>query len=167
LLRPFRSQAAEAWLDEFHFLRQHIFPNGREEGVPPVGIAVLDTGIDDTNPYIMDAWGREDYRTDPFRDFVNDSSVADQLDNQHFTKAKVGRLMATLQERARDTARDDTGHGTHVSGIILRLCPEANLFVGRVMAKDWTVEVEETSAAAKRVALVSSVNISICSNPGN
>lgn len=137
-----------------HMLREMYFATGLEEGVPPAGIAVLDTGIDDTNPYIANKWCRECNGPDRYRDFINDSAIANVLGAEPWTKPKVSSEMEKLRGRTHDTPKDNTGHGTHVAGIVLQLCPEANLYVGRVLAEDVTLEADETSAAAKRVALV-------------
>lgn len=117
-------------------------------------IAVLDTGIDDTNPDILETWGRKSQSAERYRNFVEDSILSDLLGVEPYTDASVAEICRQLRRRGRDTPQDDTGHGTHVAGIILQLCPEANLFIGRVLVKNLTEKEEETRAAAKRLALV-------------
>jgi len=126
-----------------------------EDGIPPVSIAVLDTGIDNGNPDIREQWGNESNITKNYRNFIEDSDIANNLGKEPWTRAKVQGLTAQLQQRVSDMPQDDTGHGTHVAGIIMQLCPEANLFIGRVLASNVTKTEEGTRLAARRLALVS------------
>lgn len=140
---------------------KHYHINALDDGVTPVKIAVLDTGIDATNPYIMELWGNKTQSTERYRNFVEESvTVLDDLATQPYNHAKVSaaarELISQLRRQRPSTPQDDTGHGTHVAGIILQLCAESNLFIGRVLANNVTEREDETQAAARRLALVCS-----------
>jgi hypothetical protein len=148
-----RSRARD-WLSGLDGLRKRYFHGALDEGVPPVSIAVLDTGIDNTNPDIMETWGKKAQLTERYRDFLEDSGSVEELGVEPYTKEKVAEAVRQTRLRGRDLPQDDTGHGTHVAGIVMQLCPEATLFIGRVLPKNVLAEEEETRAAAKRLALV-------------
>ncbi|KAJ4351875.1 uncharacterized protein N0V89_007219 [Didymosphaeria variabile] len=143
---------AGQWFTGLHSLRKRYFPHGLDDAVR-VNIAVLDTGIDNTNPDITEMWGKRAPPTRRYRNFLNDASVAGQLGIEPWTKSKVDELVGQLRQRHRDLPQDDTGHGTHVAGIIMQLYPEANLFIGRVIEENVVREEEATRAAARRLAL--------------
>lgn len=164
-----RSQARD-WFNRLFILKDRFFHvddhkhyhiNALDEGIPPVGIAVLDTGIDSTNPYIKEMWKQKSRAAEQYRSFVEESTDSmDDLASQPYNHAKVSQaaqqLIAQLRQRDAGGPRDDTGHGTHVAGIILQLCSESNLYVGRVLAKNVTEGEIETQTAARRLALVCS-----------
>lgn len=125
--------------------------------VPAVGIAVIDTGIDLTNPAVQETWGAHSSTSSRYRNFLEDSRLANNLGTEPFTRDRVAVIVDEIRNRGEDTPQDDTGHGTHVAGIITRLCPEANLFIGRVLENNVTNEQEETRLAARRLALVRGV----------
>ena len=118
-------------------------------------IAVLDTGIDHTHPYITEKWGRRAQPSKRYRDFLDDSMAAGELGIEPWTEARVEEIGRQLQRRQGDTPQDETGHETHAAGIIMRLCPEADLFVGRVLAENVTNKKQATRPPARRLALVS------------
>ncbi|CAI6336118.1 unnamed protein product [Periconia digitata] len=160
---PFRSPAdpdeedaafgqAQDWLERLHGIKGQLFHGPLDDGVPPVKICVLDTGIDSKNPYLA-AWKKKSQSTERYRNFLEDSTVAEDLSTEPYSEAYVAQTVSRVRKRPRDSPQDNTGHGTHVSGIIVELCPEANLFVGRVLDENVTEEENETSAAARRLAL--------------
>jgi subtilisin family serine protease len=151
------SRRSREWLDSLHNLRTRFWHGSVENGITPARIAVLDTGIDDTNPYVQETWGKKYPRDEGYRDFLEDEAVASGLRAEYYSKQRVSQIVESVQHRARDVPHDSTGHGTHVAGIVLQLCPEAKLYVGRVLEKDVIHEKEETRTAAKRLALVGSL----------
>ncbi|KAF2196216.1 subtilisin-like protein, partial [Delitschia confertaspora ATCC 74209] len=71
-----------------------------------IKVAILDTGIDATHPFVKKRWHRSDIMDRGYRDFV--SNVVNT------------------------TPEDQDGHGTHVAGIILRFAPNAELYIARI-----------------------------------
>jgi subtilisin family serine protease len=117
----------------------------------------------------MELWGKR-AQPERYRNFLDvPASTANNLAMQPYSHVRVsegvGQIVKQLRQRSRDVPEDNTGHGTHVAGIILQLCPEANLYVGRVLERNVTEDEEETRAAARRLALVSSYMSSISSLP--
>jgi subtilisin family serine protease len=71
----------------------------------PVKIAVLDTGIDLDHPFIKAAMRLK--RIKETKSFVDND----------------------------ETMKDESGHGTHVTALLLRVAPEAKIYIAKV-AKD-------------------------------
>jgi hypothetical protein len=144
--------AAVIWWDKLIDMRKQIFPHGIVDSLVPVKIAILDTGIDTTNPYITKHWGSKNR----YRDFLNDDDAAQSMvaSKGYYELDYVRRAVDSLAERD-ESPTDITGHGTHLAGIVIQVAPDADLYVGRVLRDNWTTHYD-TGAAAKRVALVSS-----------
>jgi len=71
-----------------------------------VKVAVLDTGIDWSDPFVR---GAKD-RIKGWMNLADDREEADQRKSVH----------------------DASGHGTHVAALLLKTSPESDLYVGRV-----------------------------------
>jgi subtilisin family serine protease len=88
-------------------IRNLSYGIGRDSG-PKIKVAILDTGIDMNHPLVLGEWynagTNEHGRIRGFKDFVQD-----------------------------DNPRDDSGHGTHIAGIILDLSSNTHVYVGRVV----------------------------------
>ncbi|KAF2728898.1 subtilisin-like protein [Polyplosphaeria fusca] len=141
---------AHGWMNRLHELRGWL----QFDDSQTVPIAVLDTGIDNTNPWIHQRWGKYSQSKERYRNFLDDDvAAATRVGTGPYSKRRADEIVRSLGDRQRDTPQDDTGHGTHVAGIILQLYPEATLFVGRVLENDVTTNRDETRTAAKRLAL--------------
>jgi subtilisin family serine protease len=103
------------------------------ENVSRIKVAVLDTGIDPSHPFIQEKWMRPE--TDDNNDPLEDRGYFDFVS----------------ESSAPTTPEDTCGHGTHVAGLILQLAPFVKLYVARVF-QDGVLDEK----AAKRVAEVKS-----------
>lgn len=101
-----RDVNADKW---FEYLEKRVL--GILDASPPshepVKIAILDTGVDMTHPL---------YRLEEIRD---------RIKRQDFTEPASGDI-----PRSED---DIDGHGTHISHVLLRVAPYAELYVGKVL----------------------------------
>jgi subtilisin family serine protease len=134
----------------------------------PVRVAILDTGIDISNPYIQKNWTSKKL----YRDFLEDDDVASTLkaDDKGYSSHYVQEVVKLIAADRRDQATDLAGHGTHLAGIVLQLTPDASLCVARVLKHN--LNPYDTAKAFRRVALVSSpssnfMNDSNITSPGN
>jgi subtilisin family serine protease len=151
-----KENSANKWWCDFITHREIIFPpNTLPDSVVPVKIAVVDTGIDTTNPVILQRWGRKmATSSERYRDFLaDDAGVAHPaVDRTGYSSSEVSEILASLGKGANIEPSDVSGHGTHLAGIVLQLVPDATLFVARVLERnqgDYDI-----GAAARRVALV-------------
>jgi subtilisin family serine protease len=120
----------------------------------PVKVAVIDTGIDITNPFIAEKWkpGSTESPNEFYRDFVDDVETANTLKEDweaHYNSSAIRIRLRSIAEREGDNPQDLHGHGTHMAGIILQLAPDAQLYVGRLMRR-----VSHDARDARRLALV-------------
>ncbi len=136
--------------------RDIILPYFQRDSIPPVGIAIIDTGIDITNPWIKKNWQRGFIQTPDrgYRDFLKDDNATTWLVNSEngYNKDDVLRILNAVRPEPRDDPTDISGHGTHLAGIVLQLAPHANLFVARVLENNRGKY--DVGAVARRVALV-------------
>ncbi|KLU83539.1 hypothetical protein MAPG_02596 [Magnaporthiopsis poae ATCC 64411] len=122
--------ASRKWIDDFINFRKSIIPTFDPDTTKRVRITVIDTGIDDTQPYIRRG-GWRSHRQEPsktplplFKDFTATNST-DECNPV-----------------------DDDGHGTFIAGLILRLAPDVELSVARVIRDRQTMK-EDTEIAWK------------------
>ncbi|KKZ61102.1 hypothetical protein EMCG_04298 [[Emmonsia] crescens] len=107
--------------------RQGILPFSISQDLQPARIAIIDTGIDSTHPYISHDYAPE--RNSPAQVTFRDYSGA-----------------------ASSIPIDEDGHGTFIAGIILQLAPCVELYVARIgqtrhsIATDPTVDVKVKQA---------------------
>jgi subtilisin family serine protease len=85
-----------------------------------VRIALLDTGIDATHPF-MRTWElrRESFPDRGYKDF-------------------------TSRDDSKTYAKDRDGHGTHCAGLILQFAPLASLYVARIAKSRASCQVDRT-----------------------
>lgn len=107
-----------------------LFPDESLKYTSKPKIAILDTGIDPSHPFIANLWSKKNH------------------------SAGEERYFDFLSETESNTMQDEFGHGTHVAGIFLQLVPFADLYVARVFRND---EMDEESTA--RVANVCDIHI--------
>ncbi|PCG98246.1 Peptidase S8/S53, subtilisin/kexin/sedolisin [Penicillium occitanis (nom. inval.)] len=79
---------------------------GALQTVEPVRIAILDSGFDPENPLLRDDLGRIDPRIKAAQSFVHDTEPQD--------------------------IRDEIGHGTHALGLLLKVAPCAEIYIGKI-----------------------------------
>lgn len=142
--------AIEQWWQTFIDNREQVFPI-ITDNYAPVRIAILDTGIDTSNPYIEKNWHTHRF----YRDFLQDNEAAADLraNSMGYSEHYVREVIGSLGNGRRDQPIDLAGHGTHLAGIVLQLIPHATLCVARVLQDSLTTY--DTGEAARRVALVS------------
>lgn len=83
-------------------------------GSQPTKIAVLDTGLDFEHPdLIFNPERRQRVRTQ--KDFTGEENSKGKENQRVF---------------------DETGHGTHVAGLLLDLAPDSELYMAKIAAQD-------------------------------
>ncbi|KAF1958493.1 subtilisin-like protein, partial [Byssothecium circinans] len=109
-----------------------------------IRVAVLDTGIGASHPFLQKKWKREGLVDQGYRNFV------------------------TGPEQSQEP-RDDHGHGTHCAGQILNFAPKAQLYVARVAAsgiycrtnKDFVKNIAEALEYATKTWNVNIISMSL------
>jgi subtilisin family serine protease len=74
--------------------------------VEPVRIAILDSGLDPENPFLIEDQQQANPRIKDVRSFVHGTGPHD--------------------------IRDEIGHGTHALGLLLKVAPYAEIYVTRI-----------------------------------
>jgi hypothetical protein len=117
LIGVLRDNEADAWFRRYKKTRRMLFPPDNldeRSDMPMVKVAVIDTGIDESHPFIKKWWIRpepgnhdQDLKNIRYFDFLGGADTE-------------------------GAAKDNVGHGTHVSGIILQLAPFVELYIAKV-----------------------------------
>lgn len=76
----------------------------------PVRIAILDSGIDHENPFLVEDQQRTNPRLKEARSFVRGTEPHD--------------------------TQDEIGHGTHALGLLLQVAPGAEVYVARIARRE-------------------------------
>lgn len=76
----------------------------------PVRIAILDSGLDPENPFLVEDQQRANPRIKDARSFVHGTEPHD--------------------------IRDEIGHGTHALGLLLKVAPGAEIYVARIARRE-------------------------------
>jgi subtilisin family serine protease len=76
----------------------------------PVRIAILDSGLDPENPFLVEDQQRANPRIKEARSFVQGTKPRD--------------------------IRDEIGHGTHALGLLLKVAPGAEIYVARIARRE-------------------------------
>jgi len=76
----------------------------------PVRIAILDSGLDPENPFLIEDQQLTNRRIKEARSFVNGTEPHD--------------------------IRDEIGHGTHALGLLLKVAPCAEIYVARIARQE-------------------------------
>jgi subtilisin family serine protease len=110
ILRSFRElqdtvTGAKRWLADFAKTLDLL--DRFDEQYPPVKLAILDTGIDAEHPWIRTHWKHRS-NMPHFYDFTTSADPREAV------------------------PIDETGHGTHMAGLILQTAPDVDLYVIRV-----------------------------------
>jgi subtilisin family serine protease len=91
-------------------------------------IAVLDTGLDR---------GHDDFKQARTKEFKGDAgNVADPAPGEKPQNDRILGWHNFCPDKPEDDVDDLDGHGTQVAGIILRLAPNADLYIARVCIGD-------------------------------
>ncbi|KAL4964647.1 S8/S53 family peptidase [Aspergillus stella-maris] len=100
---------SEKWMDN---LLSSIYPyvDPDSDPVEPVRIAILDSGLDPGNPFLVEDQQRANPRIKEARSFV------------HGTEP--------------DHTQDEIGHGTHALGLLLKVSPGAEIYVARIARRE-------------------------------
>jgi hypothetical protein len=154
-----KEMSAIEWWRTFIKHRKDIFPsNSFPNSILPVRIAIVDTGIDTTNHFILQNWrNKMNAPAERYRDFLSDDTSVIQVaeDPRGYSSNEVLRFLDNLGAGSNAEPFDVSGHGTHLAGIVLQLVPDALLFVARVLENEPRRErCEDVRAVARRVALV-------------
>jgi subtilisin family serine protease len=92
---------------------------------PRIKVAILDTGLDGTHPFLSSApWKETDVG-----DRVKGSIWFDKQGQKH-----VGRPWSVWKktQRPEEEYLDLHGHGTHCAGLVLEIAQSANIYIARV-----------------------------------
>ena len=120
-----RAQAAK-WMNAYGSFCNKLATNSRtQSGNFPVKVAIIDTGIDATNAFVDSRWlcqGRSKER------WVRMS----EQDKTAWQTKRMTKCYKDFLDSPSDLPSDEDGHGTHISGLILRYAPNAHLYVARV-----------------------------------
>lgn len=76
----------------------------------PVRIAILDSGLDPDNPFLVEDRRQANPRVKEARSFVHGTGPHD--------------------------IRDEIGHGTHALGLLLKVAPGAEIYVARIARRE-------------------------------
>jgi hypothetical protein len=96
--------------------RESIFPVGFDaENMSRVRVTVIDSGLDDTHPFIQRQGWKRDRRVPGGK-----------------TPVPLFKDFTTSDTEKQHIPVDETGHGTFVAGIILQLAPDVELSVARI-----------------------------------
>jgi hypothetical protein len=112
-----RGEAADGWLRVIDQIRDDSF-NARPAR-QRVKIAVLDTSIDHEHPFFQD-----------------DKRLPRIVAKESFFNIQDPE---SVKDSPRDT-KDTHGHGTHIAGILLQVAPDADLYIGRVVRGDDSIQ---------------------------
>ncbi|EHK41814.1 hypothetical protein TRIATDRAFT_287239 [Trichoderma atroviride IMI 206040] len=101
-------EGSRRWFNRYEQLNDYLQPRDSEmrDGYKRIKVAMLDTGIT-----------QEDY--DYLRDSLSSFEYKDFVD-----------------EAAKDTACDNSGHGSAGVSLLLKTCPQASLYIARVLETD-------------------------------
>jgi subtilisin family serine protease len=116
--------SAKQWLADFAKTLDLL--DRFDEEYPPVKLAILDTGIDAEHPWMRTHWKH-------------------RSDKPHFYD------FTTSADSRQTVPNDETGHGTHMAGLILQTAPDVDLYVFRVFT-DRKFDSSRDSNAMERVA---------------
>ena len=117
----------EKWVKEFERLCRFLSKN-TDLDIPKIKVAVLDSGIDPTHPFIEQFWRRAPSEENAYHDFVSFKCDA--------------------------TPEDQDGHGKFVASIILRFAPHVELYVARVAERNKT-DIRHLSSRITKVCRIS------------
>lgn len=137
LAKPQRSsQGIDVWFREFNSRTQSLLAQGRKPLGKRVRIAILDTGIDLGHP---------------------DFSKIDEDHPEYGTpKSRVKECKSFVGSEGGD--HDHSGHGTHSAALLLKLAPQANVYVARVVGNESGYVHPEVVAKAGVLAVLCVVN---------
>ncbi|KAF8853857.1 subtilisin-like protein, partial [Acephala macrosclerotiorum] len=102
--------ATRDWFNQFDISVRPLFAKEcKDDDFCKIKVAILDTGIDSTHPFMSVGTGdQRRFKYSKYKDF---------------TKADTAEC---------ETPVDTSGHGTHIAGIILKVCPYVDLYIARV-----------------------------------
>ncbi|CAK7237315.1 hypothetical protein SEUCBS140593_009918 [Sporothrix eucalyptigena] len=107
-----------SWNQDWEYL-QHT------EDDTPIRVAVIDTGIDR---------GHADFQRARTKNFLGQKPNPVQYEQPQKDRIRVCKNFC--KDQPEDDVTDLDGHGTQVAGIILRLAPNAELYIARVCTSD-------------------------------
>ncbi|CAM1510953.1 Fc.00g084660.m01.CDS01 [Cosmosporella sp. VM-42] len=159
-----RAEQFLSGLDEFYQL--HIEPKiaaGEQTG-PRVRIAILDTGVAEDDDYIkariddIKQRRREKRReeVEKKREEGNTGTTGFSPPLKAFSPIRIVKSFAAPG----DTGTDNCGHGTHVAGLLLRIAPDADIYVAKVACD---IQFDGTSSIATAIDWAVAENVDIIS----
>ena len=111
-------ETSDLWLQGFKTKFQGFVDLKARKNCSPVKIAILDTGLDGT----LEEFQQQGVRIKAYKSWVTTLNTPVQAESP------LG-----LQRRfVRDNCKDEVGHGTHLTALILQTDPWADLYVARV-----------------------------------
>lgn len=131
-------KASKTWFDNYTAALDGLIDRieySLETDAPRIKIAMLDTGIDWNDPYIL---GASD-RIQGWMNWADDRQEADERKKVH----------------------DAFGHGTHVAALLLKTSPESVLYVGRVADANGCTITPEKIAEVSIAPLSSGISLTV------
>ncbi|EPE02714.1 pfs domain-containing protein [Ophiostoma piceae UAMH 11346] len=119
----------------------------------PIRVAVIDTGIDREHADFKTA------RTKKFHDHKPNPARSEQPQ-----KSRIREWKNFCKDQPEDDVSDLDGHGTQVAGIILRLAPNADLYVARVCTGDINYGVASDRRQQRRPGMVATPELEAVKN---
>ncbi|KAL0939175.1 lipid acyl hydrolase [Colletotrichum truncatum] len=127
-------QGSKKRMYEFIQFRKSILAGRYDPNMQPIRLTVIDTGLDDTHPFISNSgWkrNRDSDRKALFKDFEGDSV----------------------------TPVDEDGHGTFIAGIVLQIAPEVELSVARICKNHSSIKTDQAVEEKIARAIVYAVDV--------
>jgi subtilisin family serine protease len=103
-----RGLAADQWFEDLRFVQEIV--GDHDDDQKPVRVAILDTGIDETHPFVKEALGRVLHKP---------------------TRVKQIAAMRGFPNHLKP-GQDHHGHGTHCASVFIKTAPNAALYIARV-----------------------------------
>lgn len=124
---------ADKWMKAYGSFCNRLAMHSRTQSENfPVKVAIIDTGIDVTNAFVHSRWLCQGKSKEKW----NRMSAPDRATYQTKRIAKCYKDFldspSDLPPDLPSVPNDEDGHGTHISGLILRYAPNAHLYVARV-----------------------------------
>jgi subtilisin family serine protease len=107
-----------------------------------VRIAILDTGVDGSHPGIYPHWKQV-------------RNIRSWVGNKVQTVYGDGDMS---EKQIRKVRQDESGHGTHTTGLVLKVAPNADIFIARIANSDKKLTEENENSIAEVTKSISAIS---------